>query len=74
MTGRREKGEESLDDKTILCFGALLHDIGKVVYRGFSGKGTHSLLGAKFIDEEVAPLNPRGGKSLIRFASIMHVK
>lgn len=74
MTGRREKGEESLDDKTILCFGALLHDIGKVVYRGFSGKGTHSLLGAKFIDEEVAPLNesfaaPEGRKVVdqIRF-------
>lgn len=46
-----------MDDKTILCFGALLHDVGKIVYRGFSGKGTHSLLGAKFIDEEVSPLN-----------------
>lgn len=63
-----------MDDKTILCFGALLHDIGKVVYRGFSGKGTHSLLGAKFIDEEVAPFNesfavPEGRKVVdqIRF-------
>lgn len=46
-----------MDDKTILCFGALLHDIGKVVYRGFSGRGTHSALGAKFINDEVAPLN-----------------
>lgn len=32
-------------------FGALLHDIGKVVYRGQSAQGTHSKLGAQFVDE-----------------------
>lgn len=46
-----------MDDRTILCFGALLHDIGKVVYRGSSGKGTHSALGAQFVTDEVSPLN-----------------
>ena len=46
-----------MDDKTVLYFGALLHDIGKVVYRGSSDMGTHSKLGAQFIDEEVSPLN-----------------
>lgn len=46
-----------MDDKTVLCFGALLHDIGKIVYRGISGKGTHSVLGAQFINDEVAPLS-----------------
>ena len=34
------------EDKLALTFGALLHDIGKVVYRGSSAKGTHSKLGA----------------------------
>ena len=47
-----------MDDRTILCYGALLHDIGKVVYRGSSGKGTHAALGAQFITDEVSPLNP----------------
>lgn len=46
-----------MDDRTLLCFGSLLHDIGKIVYRGFSGKGTHSVLGAKFISDEVAARN-----------------
>lgn len=46
-----------LDDKTLLYFGALLHDIGKVIYRGYSGKGTHSQLGAQFINDEISPLN-----------------
>lgn len=46
-----------MDDKTVLYFGALLHDVGKVVYRGSSGKGTHSKLGAQFIGEEVSALN-----------------
>ena len=40
-----------------LFFGAMLHDIGKVVYRGISAKGTHSELGAAFIAEEIAVLN-----------------
>ena len=47
----------SVDTKTALYFGALLHDIGKVVYRGSSQKGTHSRLGADFIANEVAPRN-----------------
>ena len=46
-----------MDDRTILCYGALLHDIGKVVYRGSSGKGTHAALGAQFITDEVSPPN-----------------
>lgn len=46
-----------MDDKTLLYFGALLHDIGKVIYRGYSGKGTHSQLGAQFINDEISPLN-----------------
>ena len=46
-----------MDDKTVLYFGALLHDIGKVIYRGSSGKGTHSSLGAQFISDDVSPLN-----------------
>lgn len=46
-----------VDVKTTLYFGALLHDIGKVVYRGSSQRGTHSKLGADFIANEVAPRN-----------------
>lgn len=45
-------------DKSVLMFGSLLHDVGKVVYRGQSGKGTHSKLGADFIAEEVMPALP----------------
>ncbi len=44
-------------DKTSLYFGALLHDVGKVVIRGSSAKGTHSQLGASFLADEIAPLN-----------------
>lgn len=43
-----------MDDKTLLYFGALLHDVGKVIYRGISGKGTHSKLGADFVRDEIA--------------------
>ncbi len=46
-----------MNDKTVLSFGALLHDVGKVVYRGISEQGTHSKLGAKFVAEEVAAIN-----------------
>ena len=46
-----------LSDKTVLAFGALLHDVGKVVIRGISERGTHSVLGARFIEDEVAPHN-----------------
>ena len=44
-------------DKTLLAFGALLHDVGKIVYRGLSVQKRHSELGAAFILEEVAALN-----------------
>lgn len=46
-----------MDKKTVLYFGSLLHDVGKVVYRGMSGRGTHSRLGAEFVGKEVAALN-----------------
>lgn len=46
-----------MGDKTVLAFGSLLHDIGKVVYRGSSGAGTHSVLGAAFLSDEIAPVN-----------------
>ena len=46
-----------MDKRTSLFFGALLHDIGKVVFRGISEKGTHSQLGANFIKNEIVPLN-----------------
>ncbi len=42
------------DRKTQLVFGALLHDVGKVVYRGTSESGTHSELGARFVEESLA--------------------
>lgn len=47
-------------DRAALLFGSLLHDIGKVIYRGQSGRGTHSKLGADFLLEEVAPALPDG--------------
>lgn len=37
------------EEKVQLIFGALLHDIGKVLYRGSSAQGTHSTLGADFV-------------------------
>lgn len=46
-----------MGDRTTLVFGSLLHDVGKVVYRGSSGAGTHSALGAAFLSDEVAPVN-----------------
>lgn len=63
-------------NKVELAFGALLHDIGKVVYRGFSGQGTHSQLGARFISEEVAALNPcfegEAGKAIVEQIRFHH--
>lgn len=50
------------EDKLALTFGSLLHDIGKVVYRGISVKGTHSKLGAKFIEELAAQNSDFGGE------------
>ncbi len=46
-----------MEDKTVLYFGALLHDVGKIVYRGVSARDSHSRLGARFVGEEVAALN-----------------
>ncbi|OUO91766.1 type III-A CRISPR-associated protein Cas10/Csm1 [Gordonibacter sp. An230] len=37
------------EEKLKLIYGALLHDVGKIVYRGSSAQGTHSKLGADFI-------------------------
>lgn len=37
------------ETKLQLAYGALLHDVGKVVIRGFSGQGTHAKLGAEFV-------------------------
>ena len=47
----------AVGQKTLLYYGALLHDVGKVVYRGSSERGRHSRLGADFIRDEVAPHN-----------------
>lgn len=46
-----------MDNRTTLLYGALLHDIGKVVYRSSFGGGTHSEQGVRFISEEIAPVN-----------------
>ena len=46
-----------IDKKLALTYGAMLHDVGKVVYRGSSAHGTHSKLGADFIQDEIAPEN-----------------
>lgn len=46
-----------MENKTVLLYGSLLHDVGKVVYRGSTGTGAHSEQGATFIAEEVAPAN-----------------
>lgn len=47
----------TVGQKALLYYGALLHDVGKVVYRGMSERGSHSKLGADFIRNEVAPRN-----------------
>lgn len=49
--------EVQLGDRTALLYGALLHDVGKVIYRGLSEQGTHSKLGANFLSKDVAPRN-----------------
>lgn len=53
-TSQREVHE---GDRTALAFGALLHDVGKVIYRGSSERATHSKLGADFLANEVAAQN-----------------
>lgn len=49
--------EDKVLQRTELAFGALLHDIGKVIYRGSSARGTHAKLGADFLTDEVSPRN-----------------
>ena len=44
-------------DKTLLYYGALLHDVGKVIYRSTSQDCSHAQLGADFIAREVASGN-----------------
>lgn len=65
------------DDKLALTFGALLHDVGKVVYRGSSARGTHSKLGADFI-EEIATQNDdfsgKKGHSIVEQIRYHHAK
>lgn len=67
-----------MDDKTVLYFGSLLHDVGKVVYRGMSVRGTHSRLGAQFVGEEVAALNEAFeaplGKAVVEQIRYHHAK
>lgn len=67
-----------MDNKTALYYGALLHDVGKVVYRGISEKGTHSKLGANFLANEIAPVNPafssEEGASVVEQVCYHHAK
>ena len=62
--------------KIVLAYGALLHDVGKVIYRGISEKGTHSELGARFIENEIAALNDcyaaQDGKSIVEQIRFHH--
>lgn len=50
--------ENEIDSKAELYFGALLHDIGKIIYRSSSCNQTHSELGAEFLENEVGKKNP----------------
>ena len=65
------------EDKLALTFGALLHDIGKVVYRGSSAKGTHSKLGADFIEElaaQNADFEGKCGQKIVEQIKYHHAK
>ncbi|MBR3258674.1 MAG: HD domain-containing protein, partial [Eggerthellaceae bacterium] len=42
---------DSFDKLVALHYGALLHDIGKIVYRGGSEQESHSVLGARFMQQ-----------------------
>lgn len=44
-------------DRIALYYGALLHDVGEVIFRISSGSGDAAELGAVFLEREVAPLN-----------------
>lgn len=66
------------EERVALSFGALLHDIGKVVYRGSSEQGTHSKLGAQFVSEDVAALNEafasEAGQRIVRQIRYHHAR
>lgn len=65
------------EDKLALTFGALLHDIGKVVYRGSSAKGTHSKLGADFMEElaaQNADFEGKCGQKIVEQIRYHHAK
>lgn len=66
-----------VSEKTILYYGALLHDIGKVVHRGSSAAGTHSNLGAEFLSE-IAGQNPafegEAGRQVIEQVRYHHAR
>lgn len=66
-----------MSEKVALYFGALLHDVGKVVYRGSSAQGTHSKLGAEFLSD-IANQNPAfdsdAGKAVIEQVRYHHAK
>lgn len=67
-----------LGDKTTLIFGSLLHDVGKIIYRGSSAAGTHSALGAAFLSDEIAPVNASfcnaEGKAVIEQVRYHHAR
>ena len=66
-----------MSDKTALYFGAMLHDIGKVIYRGSSARGTHSELGADFIKELAdtnAAFSSDAGRQVIEQIRYHHAK
>ena len=66
-----------MSEKTALYYGAMLHDIGKVIYRGSSAKGTHSKLGADFL-AELANVNGsfsgEAGRQIIEQVRYHHAK
>lgn len=45
-------------DRIALYYGALLHDVGEVVYRASGGAGDANELGADYLKQEVVSLNP----------------
>ena len=53
-----KKGEESVRENQVkLAIGGMLHDIGKVVYRGGDGRN-HSKSGYEFLKNEVGLADP----------------
>lgn len=64
-------------DKVALYYGSMLHDIGKVIYRGSSEKGTHSKLGAEFISElssENESFSGEAGRQIVEQIRYHHAK